>query len=184
MSSAALIFRPGSRRGVGDQADDRLHAEQRAASPVLGDEREDPVLDLVPLARAGWVVGHGEEQPGIPRKILQFDLPKPCAVAAAAAGIGGNKDRRGDPCATTTIVGWIRRQFRGVVIDAEVYSAFVARDVVDAVWNCISEVSINEVVTAHGLWLARRLPILPLHVEIADHLFFLRVDRNHGLILA
>jgi len=36
-----------------DKFNDGLQARQRFATPVLCDEREQPVLDLVPLARAG-----------------------------------------------------------------------------------------------------------------------------------
>jgi hypothetical protein len=36
-----------------DQVDDHLVAGQRPAAPVLADVREQAVLDLVPLARAG-----------------------------------------------------------------------------------------------------------------------------------
>ena len=36
--------------GGGDQLDNDLMADERFAAPVLGDEREEAVLDLVPLA--------------------------------------------------------------------------------------------------------------------------------------
>src|SRR5262245_28417512 len=36
---------------VADQVDDRLVGSQRSAAPVDRDEGEEPVLDLVPLAR-------------------------------------------------------------------------------------------------------------------------------------
>jgi len=40
-------------RGGGDELDDRAIAAQRLAAPVDRDEREQPVLDLVPFAGAG-----------------------------------------------------------------------------------------------------------------------------------
>ena len=40
----------GCRRG--DQLDDRAIATQRLAAPIDGDERKEPMLDLVPLCAA------------------------------------------------------------------------------------------------------------------------------------
>lgn len=45
----ALGVQSGTRRGCGDQLHDRLVADQRLTAPVLGNEREQPVLDAVPL---------------------------------------------------------------------------------------------------------------------------------------
>jgi len=45
---------------------------------------------------------------------------------------------------------------------------FVARDLVDPVRNSFPEVSIDEVVAAYRLWLAFRLPLLSLRLEVAD----------------
>ena len=39
--------------GSRDEIDDDLMADQRLASPVLTDEREQPVFDLVPFTGAG-----------------------------------------------------------------------------------------------------------------------------------
>ena len=46
-------------RGRGDQADDDLEAHQGLAAPVLGNETEEAVLDLVPLACAWREVANG-----------------------------------------------------------------------------------------------------------------------------
>jgi hypothetical protein len=48
------------RRRRGDQLDDDLMADERLAAPVSGNEREEAMLDLVPLAGAGWQVTHGD----------------------------------------------------------------------------------------------------------------------------
>ena len=42
------------RLGAGNEINDHLMTNQWAAKPVHGDEREQPVLDLVPFAGAGW----------------------------------------------------------------------------------------------------------------------------------
>jgi len=46
----AAHLEAGIGRGGGDQLDDGLIADQRPASPVLRDEREEAMLDLVPFA--------------------------------------------------------------------------------------------------------------------------------------
>ena len=51
------------------------YGEQRLAAPVLGDEGEQAVLDAVPFAGAGRVMGDGDGQPGSVGELLQFDLP-------------------------------------------------------------------------------------------------------------
>ena len=44
----------------GDQLDDDPMADERFAAPVAGDEREQAMLDLVPLAGAGRQVTYGD----------------------------------------------------------------------------------------------------------------------------
>jgi hypothetical protein len=39
-----------------NKVDDDFMTDERLASPVLADEREQPMFDLVPLARAWWEV--------------------------------------------------------------------------------------------------------------------------------
>ena len=45
--------KPLGRGCFGNQIDDSLVVTQRFTAPVRGNEGEEPVLDLVPLARAG-----------------------------------------------------------------------------------------------------------------------------------
>ncbi|HKY37854.1 MAG TPA: hypothetical protein VJN18_18050 [Polyangiaceae bacterium] len=48
-------------------------------------------------------VGHGDEQTGIPRKLLELDLPEPCAVAVAAARAGGDDLNNDEMCDTLSL---------------------------------------------------------------------------------
>jgi hypothetical protein len=66
---------PGLRGRAGDQLDDDLMCQQRLAAPVLGNEREQSMLDAVPLAGAGRQVGDSDRQPGLVGECLQFGLP-------------------------------------------------------------------------------------------------------------
>ena len=52
----ALHLEPGLGSGGRDQIDDHLVTDERFAAPVLGNEREQPVFDLVPLAAVSAAV--------------------------------------------------------------------------------------------------------------------------------
>ena len=58
--SVAIEFatdrKPFFRRGVGDQRDCDVEADERHGAPVLGDEAEHAMLDLVPLGSARRIV--------------------------------------------------------------------------------------------------------------------------------
>src|SRR5947207_2038271 len=56
----ATNLQTGLGRRRGDQLDDDLMADERSAAPVAGDEREQAMFDLVPLAGAGGQVTHGD----------------------------------------------------------------------------------------------------------------------------
>ena len=86
---------PGFCRGTGDQVDDGLVAGQRAAAPVFGDEAEQPMFDLVPLAGAGRKMTNLQSQSEFIRERLQRQLPQSVATAVAPAAIGGDHQFRG-----------------------------------------------------------------------------------------
>jgi hypothetical protein len=58
-----------------DQLHDHLVAYQRLATPVHGDEGEQPMLDPVPLAGAGWQMSDRDPQPCLVGDALEFALP-------------------------------------------------------------------------------------------------------------
>ena len=59
--------------GGGDQLDDDLVADEWLAAPVLGDEREQAMLDLVPLAGAGRQVADRDGEAEFVGQLLQLD---------------------------------------------------------------------------------------------------------------
>ena len=106
----------GSAR-MSNQFNDGLQGRQRLASPVLRDEREQAVFDLVPFARAGRKVCDGDLQPGIIRQILQGDLPQAATGAVAAAAIRGDQQfpgasETGGAPSVSTNDEWCLRQMR------------------------------------------------------------------------
>ena len=74
---------------AGDQPDYRLVISQRFATPVGRDEREQPVLDFVPLAGARGKMAHRDRQSRLVRQTLQLQLPKPQPIPIAATAVGG-----------------------------------------------------------------------------------------------
>ena len=59
-----------------DELDDGLVADQRLSTPVLGDEREEPMLDLVPFAGAWRQMANGDLDAELLGEGLKLDLPK------------------------------------------------------------------------------------------------------------
>src|ERR1700733_7298476 len=63
------------RRCGADELDNNLVADQRLAAPVHGDEGEQAMFDLVPLAGTRRQVGHGHFQAGLVGKALELTFP-------------------------------------------------------------------------------------------------------------
>src|SRR3990172_8471737 len=71
----APYFQTRRRPRVGDQFHDDRVGEQWLPSPVTADEREQPMLDLVPLARSRRQMAYMNRQARHVRESLQFQLP-------------------------------------------------------------------------------------------------------------
>jgi hypothetical protein len=94
---------------IADQLDYRLHCHQWLAAPVLGDERKEPMFNLVPFAGARREMTHSQCQVHLVGQLLQGGLPQLGATAVAATAVGrdqqfgGPRKSRGahlDPPAT------------------------------------------------------------------------------------
>ena len=82
--------------GGADKAEDFLIAIERLAGPVLGNFREEAVLDGIPFGSTGWIVSNGEGQAeGIGQLGLDFCFPGTATTAVAAAGASQNEDLAG-----------------------------------------------------------------------------------------
>src|SRR5215471_7480232 len=77
----------GGSRG-GDEIDDHLEADERLSPPVLTDEAEEPMLDLVPLAGGGWEMTYSDLQAGLVGQFLEFNFPPSQTRSITASGIG------------------------------------------------------------------------------------------------
>ena len=72
-----------ARLGTGDEVDDDLMTDERASTPVHGDEREQTVLNLVPLAGARREVTDLNVQAGLLSESTQFEFPQAHAMLNA-----------------------------------------------------------------------------------------------------
>ena len=81
--------------GFGGCASDQIHDDlvggERTPTPVLRDEAEESVFDLVPFAGAGGKVANLQCQMQFIRQALQRFLPKSIAATVAAAPIRRNQ---------------------------------------------------------------------------------------------
>jgi hypothetical protein len=71
-------------RSVRDEIDDRLVAAQRTPPPVDRDEREQSVLDLVPLAGTGREVADADHDAELVGHALELVLPDTLLPPASA----------------------------------------------------------------------------------------------------
>jgi len=75
----------GLSSGGANEVEDLLIAVERFAGPVLGDLREETMLDGVPFRSSGGVAGDGECQAvGIGQSGLEFCFPSAATIAVAA----------------------------------------------------------------------------------------------------
>ena len=166
-----------------------LVTHERLPAPVLADEGEQPMLDLVPLARPWREVGHGDLQPRLIREPLEFQFPQTHARPITPPAI--RRDQQGPglrvsalphrlPPAANTLHGESRR----VVIRPHVDPARIPRHIVDAIGRDPPEGRKDEIIDAHGHRLPGRVPFPPSILEVAHEFFLLGIhgdDRLPGL---
>ena len=96
---AAVEFRPNAESGPtvrrANEAHDRGQVDEWGAAPIHRDVREQPMLDLVPLARTRRKVTDRDHQARPIGQTLQFPLPQPEARPVAPACIRRDQQRLG-----------------------------------------------------------------------------------------
>ena len=117
--------------------DDGLEADERLAAPILGDEREQAMLDPVPLAGSGRQVTDRDGDAELVSESLQLALPQTDTHPVAAAAIGGDQQLRRMRVARTThrlppAPNGIDREARRVIVDADAHPSGIVGDVVSS----------------------------------------------------
>src|ERR1700691_6006359 len=82
-------------RRVADEVHDSLVGPQGAPTPVDRDEREQSMLDLVPLARPRREVADVDREVELVREALKLKLPDVRPIAVAATRVGCDEDLAG-----------------------------------------------------------------------------------------
>src|SRR5712692_4178529 len=165
-----------------DQAHDRLVVPQRLTTPIRGDEREQAVLHLVPLAGARWEVADLEGQGGGIGELLQLELPHAQAIAVAAPAIRRDQQAprpRVQPVAFEPPPAPDRGHRKGarVVVGAHVHEPFVAGQIIHAVGIGPRHRGSRKIVALHEGRPLASAPLPALVLVIPDQLLLLRV---HG----
>src|SRR5712692_10504725 len=165
-----------------DQAHDRLVVPQRLTTPIRGDEREQAVLHLVPLAGARWEVADLDGQGGGIGELLQLELPHAQAIAIAAPAIRRDQQSpspRVQPVALEPPPAPDRGHRKGarVVAGAHVHEAFVAGQIIHAVGIGPGGRGSRKIVALHEGGRFAPAPLPALVLVVPDQLLLLRV---HG----
>jgi len=173
-------------RCVGDQIEDDFVTDQWSTSPILGNVREHPVLDLVPLAGAWREVGYMNWQAQADRQGLQRYLPQAAPAAVASSAIGCDHQRACIGIALDAHLvppppDSLNRELRGVVIDTHADPAFVATHVEHAVRDDFAQLGVREVMDVDSFRFALALPLSPVVLVRAYEFLLLRVHRDHRL---
>src|SRR5487761_38310 len=170
-----------------DQINDDLVGGQRTPPPVLRDETEQSMLELVPLAGAGRKVTDLQGHSQFVGQTLQRLLPQSIAAAVTAAPIRGNHEfGRTRKARGTHLVPPAQKtracELGGVVIDADTDPTFVTGQVVNPVGNGLAQFLVGKVMNVHLLRPALGLPFRTGILEFSDQFFLFRVHRDDRLL--
>jgi hypothetical protein len=115
-----------------DQLNDGFQGDERFGTPVDGNERKEPVFDLVPFAGGRRIMRHGDAELFFIGQGLQGLLPQLVAYAIAASPISGDQEfgcLRIQPFAAAfpPPPDTLHRELRRFVVDAHIHKALVVQ---------------------------------------------------------
>ena len=118
------------------------------------------MLDLVPLARTGREVTHGDRQAGLLSKLLKLPLPQTDARAVAPTTICRDEERTcsgidGRAHLLPPPLDRAHGKGRCVVVDSNRHPARVAREIVDPVRDPFAQLGNYEIVDPNRLRVSR-----------------------------
>jgi len=150
------------------------------AAPVLGDEAEQAVLDLVPLAGAVREVADGDRHPDFIGELLQFHLPEPHSGTVAATSIGNDEQSiglgiDGLPHRLPPTPDACRGKSCGVVIHAHADPTCVVGQIVNAIGIGSTQFRDEKVMHSHWFRIPFRTQFPPAVLEVAYKLLLFRV---------
>ncbi len=173
--------------GMGNEINNCRTTDEGASPPVLGDEGEHAVFDLVPLARTGRKVtnmdGHSERI----RELLELNLPKAGTVAITAPTVSRDEEFprvriARSPHLFPPASDGRSRKGGGIMRDPDTDPPFVCCQIIDAIGNHFPELRISEIMEVHLFGLSFRSPLLPWILEMPNQFFLFGIYRDHWLM--
>jgi hypothetical protein len=174
----------GLSSGGANEVENLLIAVERFAGPVLGDRREEPMLDGVPFRSSRGVVGDGEGKAvGIGQLGLELGFPSAATIAVTAAGIAEDEELLGAWITEHSLLAppmsdGVSGEGGSVMGDADHDGASMGEQIIDAVRDGDARGIGAEVVIVDPA--GRQIPARPGIFEIADQFTFFGIDANDG----
>src|SRR5271167_2079430 len=167
-----MDLQPFLSRGSGKEVDDHLQAGERLPSPVLTDEGEQAVFDLVPLARTGRKVTDRDGQPGLVRQPLQLQFPQSDSGPVTAATVGGDQEPLRPRVfllahRTPPAPDGFHRERGGIMIDSHADPSGVVCQIVYPVGRSAPQYRYHEIMHANLFRSPLPPPLLPSVFEIS-----------------
>ena len=168
------------------QSHDHFVAHQGTAPPVLGEVREHPLRNFVPLPRPRGKVTHLDGHLQLGGQFMERHFPQATPAPITATAIGGDQQLSGllrpwaahfPPPATNRFGSESGR----VMINPHTDPPLIFGNVVHPLGERFAQGLIHEVVDADFLWFTLRLPFSPSVLKIAHQFFLFRIHRDHRL---
>jgi hypothetical protein len=169
-----------------NQLDNGLKRRKRLATPIDGNVRKEPMLDLVPFAGGRRQVANGDGQAGLISQMVHLLLPQQIAYPIGATPISYDQQfpTSGIQFAAHALPpasDAFDRKRCGLMIDPDVDEAAVVHQIIDAIRNGFLVRNGRVIIDIHGRLLSFGLPFSPAVLESADQLFLLTINGNDWL---
>src|SRR4028118_656351 len=76
------------------------------------------------------------------------------------------------------------RKFSGIMVNANTNPAFVQREIINAIRNCLPELGVKEIMHPHFNRLLFGMPLLSWVFKLTNQFLLIRIDANRRLIQA
>src|SRR2546426_504267 len=173
-------------RGSSDEVHDGLETDERPPLPVHADEGEEPMLDLVPLARSRRVVTDRNRHPHLIRELLEMKFPCSKATSVASTGIRADQNaprrRIGLPSQhPPPTADALHCKVRRLVCDSNVHQSFVTGNIIRAVRDRLALSHVWEIMDEDFIRLSHPPPAPAPVVKGSNEFLLLRIDADDGV---
>src|SRR5580692_3511088 len=161
-------------------------AHQWFATPVLGDEAKQAMLDFVPFAGSRWKMADTQSQVQFLSQFLQGHFPQTRAIAVAAASVCRDQEflcpwKPLCPHALPPALNRSSCELRCVAMNSHADPALIVHQIINPVRNRFAQCGVLEVMNANFLRLALGPPFLPRILKISNQFLLFCVHRHYRL---